>query len=101
MGKGEGFSFGLTRKRVIILVAFFTALRGHTGMAHHDVYAMRDMQVHFVRCKRSLVDSHASSNVVGDAGSVCAADLALPGKRVQDAVFLPGGKPLVVVDHSK
>ena len=98
MSKGKGFSIDFPDKWMVVLVMLRVALGRHTGMPHHDVYTARYMQPKFMGGQRALVYLHPAAEVVGDAGRVGAAHFAFPGERVQDSIFLPCSKFLVVVN---
>ena len=53
MCEGEAVSVNMTKERMIVLVKLRIALCRHTGMSHDDVYAVRNVNLHF-RAGRAL-----------------------------------------------
>jgi len=60
---------------MIILVELRVALCGHTGMTHHDVYAVRNVNLHLPSGKGTLVDAQTVIEVIGDTGCIRTAHL--------------------------
>ena len=67
----------MTKERMIILVKLRVALCRHTGMSHHDIYTVRNMNLHLPSGNRTLVNPQAVVEVVGNARRICAAHLTL------------------------
>ena len=86
---------------MVILVKLRVTLCGHTGMTHHDIHAVWNMDFHFPSGKGTLVDPKAVVKVIGDAGRVCAAHLAFSGERVQDFVLRVSAQTLLKIDYAE
>ena len=83
---------------MIVLVKLRVALCRHTGMSHHDIYTVRNMNFHFPSGKGTLINPQTVVEIVGDARRVRAAHLTLSGERVQDFVLRVGAQALLKVD---
>ncbi|WP_418371112.1 hypothetical protein, partial [Agathobaculum sp.] len=88
----------LTKERMVILVKLRITLSRHASVTHHDIYAVRNMDLHFPSGKGTLVDPKAVVKVIGDAGRIRAANLTLSCERVQDFVLRVGAEALLKVD---
>ena len=98
MCEGEAVSVNFAEKRVVILVKLRITLCGHASVTHHDVYAVRNVNLHFPSGKGALVDPKAVVKVIGDACRVGAAHLAFTRQRVQNFVLRVGAQALLKVD---
>ena len=78
VGKGKGQAVNLTTERMVVVVPFGTSLSRITSMAHHSPGFHRNAELHKAPSPRTLVDLELSPNVVGNAGSVRAANFTLP-----------------------
>lgn len=77
MCEGEAVSVNFAEKRVVILVKLRVTLSRHTGVSHHDVYTVRNVDFHLSSGKRALVNPHTTIEVVGDTGRIRATNLTL------------------------
>ena len=83
---------------MIVLVKLRVALCRHTGMSHHDIYTVRNMNLHLPSGNRTLVDAQTVVKVVRNAGRIRSAYLTLSCERVQDFVLRVGAQALLKVD---
>ena len=83
---------------MIILVKLRIALRGHASVPHHDIYAVRNMNLHLTSGNRALINPQAVIKVVGNAGCIRAAHLTLTRQRVHDFVLCVSAQALRKVD---
>ena len=83
---------------MIVLVKLRVALCRHTGMSHHDIYTVQNMNLHLPSGNRTLVNPQTVVEIVGDARRVRAAHLTLSGERVQDFVLRVGAQALFKID---
>ena len=77
MRKRETASVNVTKERMVILVKLRIALSRHARVTHDYVDIVRQMDFHFPSGKRTFVNPHTAVEVVGDAGCIRAAHLAL------------------------
>ena len=98
MRERKAVSVNFTEKRMIVLVKLRIALCGHTGVPHHRVHTVWNVNLHFSSGKRTLVDTQAVVEIVRDARRVRAAHLTLSGERVQDFVLRVGAQALLKID---
>ena len=84
MRESKAAAVNMTKEGMIILVKLRIALRGHTGVSHDNIHAMRNMNLHLPSGNRTLVNPQTVVEIVGDARRVRAAHLTLSGERVQD-----------------
>ena len=77
MRESKAAAVNFAEKRMIILVKLRIALCGHTGVSHHDIYTVRNMDFHLPGGKWTLVDPKTVVKVIGDACRVGAANLTL------------------------
>ena len=88
----------MTKERVVILVKLRVALSRHASVTHYDVYAVRNVNLHFPSGKGTLINPQTVVEIVGDARRVRAAHLTLSGERVQDFVLRVGAQALLKID---
>ena len=67
-------------------------------MTHHDVYAVRNVNLHFPSGKGTLVDVQTVIEVIGDTGRIRAANLTLSCESVQDFVLRMGAEALLKIN---
>ena len=98
VSEGKATAVNMTKERVVILVELCIALCGHTGMTHHDVYAVRNVNLHFPSGKGALINPQTVVKVIGDACRVCAAHLTFSCESVQDFVLRMGAQALLKIN---
>ena len=98
MSESKAVSVNVTKKRVVILVELCIALCGHASVSHHDIYAVRNMNLHFSSGKRALIDAQAVVEIVRDTGRIRAAHLTFASQRIQNFVFRMGTQALLKID---
>ena len=89
MRERKATAVNLTKERMVILVKLRITLSRHTSVTHHNIYAVRNVNLHLPSGKWTFVDSKAG---------VCAAHLTFSGERVQDFVLRVGAEALLKVD---
>ena len=77
MSESKAAAVNFAEERMVILVKLRVTLCAHTGMTHHDIHAVWNMDFHFPSGKGTLVDPKAVVKVIGDAGRIRAANLTL------------------------
>ena len=98
MSESKAVSVNVTKERVVVLVKLRVTLSRHASVTHHDIYAVRNMDLHFPSGKWTLVDSKAVVKVIGDAGRIRAANLTLSCESVQDFVLRMGAEALLKIN---
>ena len=88
----------MTKKRMIILVKLRVALSRHASVTHHDVYAVRNVNLHLSSGQWTLVDPKAVVKVISDAGRIRAANLTLSCENVQNFILCVGAEALLKID---
>lgn len=61
--------------RVIVTIQLCSTLRCHASMSHHDVYAIGNTKMHSPGGNRTFIYVNIVSEIVGDTGCVCTANL--------------------------
>ncbi len=87
VGESKAVAINVTKERVIILVKLRVALRGHASVPHHDIYAVRNVNLHLSSGNRTLVDVQTVVEIVGDARRIRAAHLTLSLASVFKILF--------------
>ena len=85
--ESKAVSVNVTKERMVILVKLRVALSRHASVTHHDVYAVRNVNLHFPSRQRTFEDPQTVIEVVGDTGCIRTAHLAFTSQRVQDFVL--------------
>ena len=98
MRKRKVAAVNMTKKRMIILVKLRIALSRHASVTHHDIYAVRNVNLHFSSGKGALVNPKTVIEVVRNAGRICTAHLTFASQRIQNFVFRMGAQALLKVD---
>jgi hypothetical protein len=101
MGQRKGPSWGVARKRMIVLPLLRVTLSSQSGVAHNHRNPVGDPKSHAARWQRPFIDPYLAGMVVGDAGGVGTSCLALSGKGGKDSALLLAAEVVSVVDHSK
>ena len=83
---------------MVVLVKLRIALRCHTGMTHHDVHTVRNVDFHFPSGKGTLVNPQTVAKVVRNTRCIRAAHLTFSGERVQNFVLCVGAEAPLKVD---
>ena len=60
---------------MVILVKLRITLSRHASVPHHDVYAVRNVNLHLPSGKGTLVDAQTVIEVIGDTGCIRTAHL--------------------------
>ena len=98
MRERKAVSVNFTEKRMIVLVKLRIALCGHTGVPHHRVHTVWNVNLHFSSGNRTLVDTQAVVEIVRDTGRIRAAHLTFASQRIQNFVFRMGTQALLKID---
>ena len=88
MSEGKAVSVNVTKKRMVILVKLRVTLSRHAGVTHDDMDAVRDVDFHLPSGNRTLVDTQAVVEIVGNTGRVRTAHLISASQRIQILFFV-------------
>ena len=86
---------------MVIDIDFFTALGGHSRMAHDDGRGSRDTIPHLVGRQWALIDDLPPVEVIGDACGICSPFLAGGGQGGQQSEPLGAGQLVPVINETK
>ena len=75
MRERKATAVNLTKERMVILVKLRITLSRHASVTHHDIYAVRNMDLHFPSGKWTLVDAQTVIEVISDTGCIRTAHL--------------------------
>ena len=84
-------------QRMIIVVVFLTALRGHSCVAHDIIGVLWNTQSKVVSRKWTLIDLQSVIGVIGDSGGIGATGLTDGRKHRQNVVFLSSSQRVAVI----
>lgn len=90
MRERKATAVNLTKERMVILVKLRITLSRHASVTHHDIYTVRNVNLHLSSRQRTFVDAQAVVKVIRNAGCVRATHLALSCEGIQDFVLCVG-----------
>ena len=97
VGQSERNPTCTATERMIFVVVFLTALRGHSCVAHDIIGVLWNTQSKVVSRKWTLIDLQSVIGVIGDSGGIGATGLTDGRKHRQNVVFLSSSQRVAVI----
>ena len=98
MCKGKSTAVNMTKERMVILVKLCIALSRHASVTHHDIYAVRNVNLHFPSGKGALINAQTAVEAVGNTCRVRTAHLAFSCQSIQNFVLRMGAEALFEIN---
>ena len=83
---------------MIVLVKLCIALSRHASVTHHDIYAVRNVNLHLSSGKGALINAQTAVEAVGNTCRVRTAHLAFSCQSIQNFVLRMGAQALLKIN---